>query len=122
MQQAVIYYYSLLQSCTTMYNHVQSCTVHNKAHIQHTHRVIRGLTGQTIVRSAAELGNGQLLLAELHNCTVYILGALDALWMYALEGCRVYGGPIQGATFVDGMDLHCGEWDCALCGMRLCTV
>ncbi len=74
--------------------------------------MVRGLTGQTIVHTAAESGSGgEVLLAELTNCTVFILGTLDALWMYALQGCRVYGGPVRGATFVDG---RWGAWECGV--------
>ena len=60
------------------------------------------MDGQTIVCHASALGGGELLLANLTNCNVYVLGAIDALWMYHMVDCRVYGGPVQGATFVNG--------------------
>lgn len=56
-----------------------------------------------MVRRADELQGGELLLAELRQCTVFVLGTVDALWVYDVRDCRVVGGPVTGATFVDGV-------------------
>lgn len=75
---------------------------HTNCSTRHPPSVVRGLVGETIVRRADELQGGELLLAELRGCTIFVLGTVDALWMYDLLDCRVLGGPIRGATFIDG--------------------
>lgn len=46
------------------------------------------------------------MLSDLRDCSVWLLGGLSALRMMRLARCRVYGGPVAGATFVEGAHCH----------------
>ena len=48
------------------------------------------------------LGGGDFGLADLTDCSLWLLGRLSALRMERLLRCNVYGGPICGATFIEG--------------------
>lgn len=60
-----------------------------------------GLSGQLLVPSAQQLAGQGFVLHCLSNCTVFLLGRLSALRLQHLHNCRVYTGPVVGATFVD---------------------
>lgn len=66
-------------------------------------RCLRGLAGQHVVLRGDRLGDGDFALADLTDCSVWLLGRLSALRVERLTRCRVYGGPICGATFIQGM-------------------
>ena len=65
-------------------------------------RCLRGLAGQEVVLRGDSLGDGDFTLADLTTCSVWLLGRLSALRVERLTRCRVYGGPICGATFIEG--------------------
>ncbi len=65
-------------------------------------RCLRGLAGQHVVLRGDSLGDGDFALADLTDCSVWLLGRLSALRAEHLTRCRVYGGPICGATFIQG--------------------
>jgi hypothetical protein len=48
------------------------------------------------------------VLHDLQDCTVFLVGRLSALRLQQLRRCRVYAGPVAGATFVSGVS------DCVL--------
>ena len=66
---------------------------------------MRGLTDRVIVRTAAQLAGGAFAAEDLARCTLWLLGPLAALRLARLRDCRVYSGPVAGATFADGMPL-----------------
>lgn len=90
-----------------------------------------GLTGQLLVASqkASQQQQQQLLtgqegfvLHDLTDCDVFLLGRLSALRLQHLRRCRVYTGPVVGATFVDSCS------DCVImvashqvCGEGVCV-
>ena len=41
-------------------------------------------------------------LSDLHDCTVVLLGPLAALFIHRLQRCRIYTGPVAGATGLEG--------------------
>jgi hypothetical protein len=63
---------------------------------------LAGLTGQLLVPSAQQLAGQGFVLHNLSDCDVFLLGQLSALRLQHLRNCRVYTGPVVGATFVDG--------------------
>lgn len=66
----------------------------------------RDLSGQTLVLGPDDLGGGDFMLSDLRDCSVWLLGGLSALRMTRLARCRVYTGPVAGATFVEGAYRH----------------
>ena len=48
------------------------------------------------------LDGGDFALTDLTDCSVWLLGRLSALRCIRLTRCRVYGGPVCGAAFVQG--------------------
>jgi hypothetical protein len=58
-----------------------------------------------VVKSAAELAGGDFTMVDLVDCTVFLLGRLSALRLRRLKRCRVYGGPVVGATFAEGAQI-----------------
>lgn len=60
-----------------------------------------GLTGQVLVPSAQQLAGQGFVLHNLTRCDVFLLGRMPALRLQHLRGCRVFTGPVVGATFVD---------------------
>jgi hypothetical protein len=51
-----------------------------------------------------QLQPGQaFVLHDLQDCTVFLVGRLSALRLQQLRRCRVYAGPVAGATFVSGV-------------------
>jgi hypothetical protein len=51
-----------------------------------------------------QLQPGQaFVLHDLQDCTVFLVGRLSALRLQQLLRCRVYAGPVAGATFVSGV-------------------
>jgi len=60
-----------------------------------------GRTGQLLVPSAQQLAGQGFILHSLTDCDVFLLGKLSALRLQHLHNCRVYTGPVVGATFVD---------------------
>lgn len=60
-----------------------------------------GRTGQLLVPSAQQLAGQGFVLHSLTDCDVFLLGTLSALRLQHLHNCRVYTGPVVGATFVD---------------------
>ena len=81
-------------------------------------RGLRGLTGQTHVLHDEELGGGDFSLSDLSDCTVWLLGRLSALRMARLSRCRVYSGPVAGATFVEGKATSACAGQTILCTLR----
>ncbi|KAF6255637.1 tubulin binding cofactor C-domain-containing protein [Scenedesmus sp. NREL 46B-D3] len=71
-----------------------------------------GLRGALLVYGPGQqqqLQPGQaFVLHDLQDCTVFLVGALSALRLQQLRRCRVYAGPVAGATFVSGIS------DCTL--------
>ncbi len=63
---------------------------------------VRGLADQTVVRSAAQLRGAAFTARGLQRCTLWLAGPLAGLRLAGLRDCRVYAGPVAGATFVDG--------------------
>jgi hypothetical protein len=66
-----------------------------------------GLHGAVLVYGPGQqqqLQPGQaFVLHDLQNCTVFLVGRLSALRLQQLRRCRVYAGPVAGATFVSGV-------------------
>eukprot|EP00877_Chromochloris_zofingiensis_P002777 jgi/Chrzof1/124/Cz01g04070.t1 len=60
------------------------------------------LTGQLVVKTAAELSGREFVLINLTNCTIYLLGPMAALRIHQLNHCTVYTGPITGSAFLNG--------------------
>jgi hypothetical protein len=72
-----------------------------------------GLRGAVLVygpgQQQQQLEPGQaFVLHDLQDCTVFLIGRLSALRLQQLRRCRVYAGPVAGATFVSGVS------DCTL--------
>lgn len=61
-----------------------------------------GLRNQSIIQTAEHLAGQAFVLHDLAECTVYLLGHMSALRLQKLQNCRVYTGPVSGATFVSG--------------------
>lgn len=62
-----------------------------------------GLRSQTIVKSTEQLAGQAFVLQDLVDCTVFLLGHLSALRLQQLNNCKIYTGPVSGATFVNGV-------------------
>ncbi|WIA38943.1 hypothetical protein OEZ86_005096 [Tetradesmus obliquus] len=66
-----------------------------------------GLRGATLVYGPCQqqqLAPGQaFVLHDLQDCSVFLVGRLSALRLQQLRRCRVYAGPVAGATFVSGV-------------------
>jgi hypothetical protein len=71
-----------------------------------------GLRGVTLLYAPGQqqqLQAGQaFVLHDLQDCSVFLVGRLSALRLQQLRCCRVYAGPVAGATFVSGVS------DCTL--------
>jgi hypothetical protein len=66
-----------------------------------------GLSGQLLLPSAQQLSAQGLVLHDLHDCDVFLLGQMSALRLQHLRNCRVYTGPVVGASFVDSCSSCC---------------
>eukprot|EP00887_Chlorella_sp_A99_P006717 scaffold3.g6717.t1 len=62
---------------------------------------IRGLVGQTVVHRCSSDGTEDCTLSDMRDCTVFLIGSIAALFAHRLHGCRLYTGPVAGATFVE---------------------
>ena len=82
-------------------NGTSSCSTSNGG-ASSSGTAIRGLVGQTIVHRCSTAGTEDCTLSDLECCTVYLLGPLAALFIHRLRGCRLYSGPVAGASFVEG--------------------
>lgn len=60
-----------------------------------------GQSAQLLVPSAQQLAGQGFVLHDLTDCDVFLLGRLSALRLQHCRNCRVYTGPVIGATFVD---------------------
>lgn len=87
-------------------------------------RGLQGLRNQVIVMTADQLGAAaDFVLLDLEGCTVYLLGQLAALRMLRLRACRVFTGPVTGATFVDdarGCTFVLAAYQVLVCFMSCC--
>ena len=58
------------------------------------------------MKNAEELAGDDFTLHDLEGCRVFLQGPMSALRMRRLRNCKVYAGPVAGASFVDGMALQ----------------
>ncbi|KAK9845783.1 hypothetical protein WJX81_002252 [Elliptochloris bilobata] len=77
------------------------CLAARRGGVLNTGSAVRGLADCTIVRTAAQLAGGTFAAEGLDCCTLWLAGPLAALRLAGLRGCRVFAGPVAGATFVD---------------------
>ena len=75
-------------------------------------RTLKGLRGQVVVLTRAQLRGRDCTLSDLHDCSVYLLGPLAALFVHGLERCRVCTGPITSAAFLEGEELTQNNPNC----------
>uniref|UniRef100_A0A7S3QMJ9 C-CAP/cofactor C-like domain-containing protein n=1 Tax=Dunaliella tertiolecta TaxID=3047 RepID=A0A7S3QMJ9_DUNTE len=64
-------------------------------------RGFMGKRDQVLCCSAAQLASQDFVLLNLEGCTVYLIGHMPALRMTGLRNCRVFAGPVTGASFMD---------------------
>ncbi len=53
------------------------------------------------MRSAAQLGGQDFVLADCQGCTFFLLGHIGALRMLRLDNCTVVAGPVAGSCIMD---------------------
>ncbi|XP_030050468.1 tubulin-specific chaperone C [Microcaecilia unicolor] len=61
-----------------------------------------GLECETLVKGAAEVEKRDVLLSDLRNCTVKLLGSPSALHVRHVRDSRVLCGPVATSVLVDG--------------------
>lgn len=64
----------------------------------------RGLSGQALSMSGQEIGQKDVQLSQLRDCTITLSGGPATLHMRELSGCRVLCGPVSSSVFV--IDCH----------------
>ncbi|XP_069624670.1 tubulin-specific chaperone C [Ranitomeya imitator] len=64
---------------------------------------LRGLSGQVLFMEAEEIGQKDVQLSQLRDCTVTLPGSPATLHIRGLSGCKVLCGPVVTSVFVD----HC---------------
>ena len=70
--------------------------------LTHSLNILLHTNAPQVLRCTADQLAGQdFVLLDLEGCTIYLLGHMPALRMTGLRNCRVYGGPVTGASFMD---------------------
>ncbi|KAF5828685.1 tubulin binding cofactor C-domain-containing protein [Dunaliella salina] len=64
-------------------------------------RGFMGKRDQVLCCTAAQLASQDFVLLNLEGCIVYLIGHMPALRMTGLRNCRVFAGPVTGASFMD---------------------
>ncbi|XP_044140800.1 tubulin-specific chaperone C [Bufo gargarizans] len=62
---------------------------------------LRGLSGQVLFMEAEEIGQKDVQLSQLRQCTITLRGSPATLHMRDLSGCKVLCGPVATSVFVD---------------------
>eukprot|EP00124_Ichthyophonus_hoferi_P000993 Ihof_evm5s44 gene=Ihof_evmTU5s44 len=63
--------------------------------------VLLDIKDQSLTRSTATcVGNRDVVLCNLTNCTVYITGRVDAVRADNLKNCKVIIGPVEGSVLI----------------------
>jgi hypothetical protein len=73
--------------------------------------LIRGISGEKLVKRAGSMTEGEFCVSDLVDCTVLLLAPCSTLRLQRLSRCTVAAGPISGAAFLDGASNPSGAYN-----------